>query len=96
MRDRIGVFLMEDADGKVNVQLYEDPDKLYEMFDGLAGQITDPPSRATAIKVVHGPDGIEVDARTVQLPKALDPAKEPDGWRIGEGPITLPKEDKTD
>lgn len=91
MRDRLGILLMEEADGTIAVQLFHDPDKAGESFDNLKGKQGQAPQRATFIKLDY------VKASVVSVSKDLpvpEPPVEdmPDGWRLGEGPVKI--EDK--
>ena len=86
MRDRLGVLLMEEADGTVAVQLFHDPVKAGESFDNLKGKDGQAPQRATFINLDY------VRASVISVSKDLpvpEPSVEdkPDGWRLGEGPV---------
>jgi hypothetical protein len=87
---------MEEEDGKIAVQLFSDPDKAKESFDNMPGKIGQPPQRATFIKLVYTNtvDDIVAEAWSKDLPvPQVPPEQMPDGYRIGEGPITFKKEE---
>ena len=92
MREKLGVLLMEEESGEVAVQLFADPDTLAESFAQLKGKSTDPPRRATFIRLEYNGGRVEVHVREVPVP---EPSKEdaPDGYRLGEGPIYFDKEE---
>ena len=95
MRENLGVFLLEKEDGSIDVQLHADPDKLDEMYKNLVKLPMDKDARATMISVTYGEGGPSVSIDSKALPVPLVPAEErPDGIRLGEGPIHLPKEDE--
>jgi hypothetical protein len=94
MRDKLGILLMEDEEGGIGVQSFADPDKAIEALDNLKGKPGDKPSRATFIRIDY--EGKQSDIRVKDLPDLDDPSKRPDGYRLGSGPVWLPKEEKDD
>ena len=95
MRKKMAIFLMEDGDGPVAVQLYEDPAVLAGLFGNLAGKPGDKPSRATMISLEFEGGQVSVVANSKELPVPMVPEDErPDGLLLGGGPIFLPKEKK--
>jgi len=93
MRKKLGILLMEQEDGEVGVQLFEDPDKLAESFAQLKGRQTDPHQRATMIRLDYATGEVEAHARELPVPET-SVEERPDGWRLGEGPIYFDKEKK--
>jgi hypothetical protein len=92
MREQLGVLVVEEADGKVAVQLFERPDKAKESFDQLKGKPGDSPSRATFISLDF--EGRKADVESRDLPVEEDRENAPDGYKLGEGPIWFDKEKK--
>ena len=97
MRDKLGVILMEEADGQIAVQLFADPDKARESYNNLKGKLGQTPQRVTYLKIAYegSPDGLRtiLDFTAKDLPVPEVPVSErPDAWRLGEGPIKI--EDK--
>ena len=93
MREKLGILLMEDENGEVAVQLFAEPDSLAKSFAQLKGKPSDPPRRATFIRLEYNGGRVEVHARELPVP---EPSKEdaPDGYRLGEGPIHFDKEER--
>ena len=91
MRDKLGVLLMEDHKGEMAVQLFSEPEKVAEAFKELKGKPHDKPSRATYLKIWYENGKARVEAESRDLP--MIPDESPDGIRLGEGPITLPKDE---
>ena len=95
MRDKLGILLMEEADGQIAVQLFADPDKLKESFDNLKGKVNQAPQRATFLSLFYAKkeDGVVLSLRDFvakDLPVPEVPIEErPDAWRLGEGPIKI-------
>ncbi len=94
MLERIGIFLMEESGSKVSVQLFSNPDDAKSLFVNLKGKPSDKPSRATLITVDYKEKKSDIEVR--DLPDLDDPEKRPDGYRLGEGPVWLPKEEEND
>ena len=94
-RDRLALLVMEGADGKVEIELFKDPDSSRLAFESMAGKPHDPPTRATFIEL-DWRDGFTSRADTVNLPKIRHPDDEPFGHRIGVGPIPDPEKDEAD
>ena len=86
MKDKLGILLMEEADGRIAVQLFADPIAAGESFDNLKGKMGQAPQRATFINldyINHSVVSVEKD-----LPVPEPPIEErPDGYRLGEGPV---------
>lgn len=94
MRDKLGILLMEEEDGKIAVQLFADPAKAKESFDNMPGKIGQPPQRATFIRLDYTAGVTVAEAWSKDLPvPQVPPEQRPDGYRIGEGPITFKKEE---
>jgi len=89
MRDKMGLFLMEDAGGGVAVQLFAEPDSAEAAFAELKGRPGEPPRRATFMKVVWSGSGVAVEAETRDLPAPL--AEAPERYVVGDGAVA-PKE----
>jgi hypothetical protein len=85
VRPKLGVLLMEDENGAVSVQLFQDTKLAKESFDNLTGRAGDPPSRATMLSLDY--EGSEVDATTKNLPLLKDRSDEPDMHVLGTGPV---------
>ena len=92
MRKNMGVLIVEDAQGQVQVQLFEDHDKALRLFRELAGRHGDPPSRATLLKVDW--ERREVAGDFKDLPKGIDDGI--DEWILGVGPVRDEGEPKED
>ena len=92
MRNKIGILLMEDESGEISVQLFSEPDNLTESFKELHGSAGDNVSRATLLNLDYGAS--EANVRVKDLP-VVDPPKDeqPDGYRLGTGPIWIEKEE---
>jgi len=94
MREKLGILLMEEADGNTAVQLFADPDKAKESFDNMPGKIGQSPQRATFIRLDYTAGSTVAEAWSKGLPvPEVPPDQRPDGFRIGEGPITFKKEE---
>ena len=78
---------MEDENGAVSVQLYNDPEEAQKSFDQLAGRPGDKPQRATMLNLNY--DGNVVDAASKRLPIIPDKTNEPDMHVLGVGPVTF-------
>lgn len=91
MRSKLGVLLMEDSKGEISVQLYSEPEKVEEAFKELRGKPHDKPSRATYLQLWYENGSVRVKSEARDLPMPM--VEGPDGYRLGEGPITLPKEE---
>jgi len=89
MRERLGMLVIEDVAGKVSIQLFSDIEKALSMYRDLRGKPGDEVSRATFL-TLSWPSGCEMESR--ELPVLTDKSNEPDGWRVGVGPITFEKE----
>ena len=85
VRPQLGVMLMEDEDGAVSVQLFQDTKKAVESFDQLSGAPGDKPQRATLLTLNY--DGDVVDAAAKMLPETVDKTKGPDMHVLGTGPV---------
>ena len=84
MRDKLGVLLMEEADGTIAVQLFADPaDGLarFENYFGTEGK----PQRARYLSIADG----KAEMKTKDLP-AKDEST--GAFRLGEGWVSI--EDK--
>ena len=93
MRDKIGLFMLEDEKGEVSIQLYADVEKLKAVFPNLVRLENNEPARATMLCLEFGDGEPVVTASSKNLPVELEPADErPDGIVLGEGPLFLPKE----
>jgi len=91
VRKKLGILLMEEESGEVAVQLFSDPDDLAKSFEQLKGKPTDKPQRATFIRLEYEEGKVEAHARDLPVPR--EPKEnEPDGYRLGEGPIHLDEE----
>lgn len=92
MRGKLGVLLMEEESGEVSVQLFAEPDSLADTFTQLKGKPSDPSRRATFIRLEYDDGNVEVRVRSLPVP---EPSREdgPDGYRLGDGPIYLDKEE---
>ena len=89
MRERLGMLLVEGEDGDISVQLFKDFVKAREVFRELKGRPGDASSRATFL-TLNWPDECKMESR--ELPVLTDKSKEPDGWRVGVGPIHFEKD----
>lgn len=87
---RMGLFLVEESDGRVAVQIFADPDAAEKMFKDLEGNPGDIPSRATLVTLDF--NARKVGAISRKLPCVVPADKRPDGWRLGSGPIVFDKE----
>jgi len=87
MRDRIGVLLVEDFDGNVEVQLFAKVDLARDSYDNL----TRAPGRArvTFLDLEFLPE-LKVDADTKELPVVV---KGRVNHRLGVGPVSLSEDD---
>ena len=81
--------LVEQADGEVGVQLFEEPVGAEAAFDNLIGKPTEKPYRATFIRLDRGPDGTVTlcTAKSKDLPYIEPVENRPDGFEIGKGPV---------
>ena len=97
MRDKIGLFMLEDEEGKVSIQLYADIERLKEAFSNLVRLESNQSARATIV-CLEFRDGVTVEtAESKNLPVEQVPANErPDGIVLGEGPLFLPREGESD
>jgi hypothetical protein len=86
VRKKLGVLLMEAEDGSVSVQLYEDPQKLKDSFEQLAGKPGDKPSRATMLGLNYTGDVVEAATKTLPKP-STPPDARPDMHVLGKGPV---------
>ena len=95
MRDKLGIMLVEEANGQIGVQLFADPDKVRESFDNMVGKLGQSPQRVTflALKYEQKENGLVLslgDFRAKDLPMPEVPISErPDAWRLGEGPVKI-------
>jgi len=88
MRTKLGLLLMEEADGNVAVQLFEETDRAYEAFRELKGRAGDPPRRATFIKLEWKSGNCAITAmESRNLPLPVQTTY--DGYRLGEGPVQV-------
>jgi len=71
VRKRLGVILVEDENGGIGVQLFENPDTLAESFKCLNGEKR---QRATMIRLEYG-EKLEVSGETKELPVPEVPAE---------------------
>ena len=92
MRGKLGVLLVEDCKGEISVQLYSEPEKVEAAFVELKGKPHDKPSRATYLQLWYENGKVATKAEFRDLPVPIP--ESPDGFRIGEGPIVFPKEEK--
>lgn len=92
MRKELGVLLMEDESGEINVQLFAEVQGVEKAFGNLAGSPADPPRRATLVSVRYGEDGeANIASLTKLLPILESIENRPDGYVLGDGPINFPK-----
>jgi hypothetical protein len=95
MRDKIGLFMLEDEDGEVSIQLYADTKQLKSTFANLVRLESNKSARATMVCLDFGDGQPKVDAVSKDLPVESVPADErPDGIVLGKGPLFLPDEKK--
>lgn len=86
MREKLGVVLMEDDDGKVSVQLFENPAAAREGVEQLNGKPGEPKRRATFVGLSFG-ESVSVEVLSKEIP--TDRSETPDYHVVGEGPKTL-------
>jgi hypothetical protein len=87
VRKKLGVMLMEEEDGSVSVQLYNDPNDLKESFNSLTGKPGDKPQRATMLSLDYSGDVVE--AAEKNLPVIPDKSNVPDMHVLGKGPTNF-------
>jgi hypothetical protein len=80
---------MEDHKGEISVQLYSEPERVAEAFKELKGKPHDKSSRATYLQLWYEDGKVRVQSEVRDLPVPVE--ESPDGYRLGEGPITFPK-----
>ena len=66
MKEKLGILLMEEEDGNINVQLFESPENARGVLDNLLGHPKDPPRRATLFSVDYEGKSVEVLLKTCQ------------------------------
>jgi hypothetical protein len=92
MRKELGVLLMEDESGEINVQLFAEIQGVEKAFGNLVGSPADPPRRATLVSIRYGEDGeAHIASLTKLLPILESIENRPDGYVLGGGPINFPK-----
>lgn len=91
MKDKLGIILMEEADGKIAVQLFTDPVAIKDSFDNMKGKPGQNPQRVTLIHLEYAEGKVkEVKAWAKDLPVLPVPVEEmPDAWKLGEGPVKI-------
>ena len=95
MKEKLGVILVEDAEGLVSVQLFEKPDSAEESFDNLVKLDGNKGGRGTFIRLDY--KGNKIYAKAKNLPvEEISRDEQPDGIVLGEGPLWLDKKEKTD
>jgi hypothetical protein len=82
MRDELGVLIVEEADGKVGVQLFSDPTSAKESFDNLVGEPGQKPQRVRFLKVIDKTGQAEVWVK--DLPIVVAETDRKDHYIIGE------------
>jgi hypothetical protein len=95
MREKLSILIMEGPDDKIAFELYKDGPKALEAFHNLAGKPEDPPSRATFLHLDQTEKRI-IHHEVRDLPIIKNPDDEPWGYRLGEGPMEKPEENKED
>ena len=90
MMDKLGILVVEESDGKIGIQLFAEPEKAKSSFEQLA--------RGTFERVTFLDLDFTGELKVVGMTKKPDEIKAPEhaGWRIGQGPIDTPKEEKKD
>ena len=87
MRTQLGVLIVEEPGGKVAIQLFEQPDKARESFNALTKGAFE---RASFLDLQFGKE-LKVSGESRVKDDLLQPPQH-DGWKVGTGPIDLPKE----
>jgi len=87
MLDRIAIFLVEEADGNVAVQLLADLAGAKASFDNLDGDDGPQcPKRATLVQIDYAAKQVTTFSKV--LPVEHPPPEDgPDGYVLGKGPI---------
>jgi len=93
MRDKLGILLMEEADGGIAVQLFSEPEKALESFDNLAGTPAQKSQRATFLSVSYVDKTASIKIKDLPVPP-MPVEERPDGYRLGEGPVKFSEEKK--
>jgi len=95
MRERLGILIVEMADGKVGFQAVESADAIRESFEQMAGRPGDARSRASLVSLEWGADGkpsVSVESKVLPVPREEPPW----GVRLGAGEMEEPKEEEED
>ena len=91
MRPKVGVILMEEQDGSIEVQLFSAPEQALDSFKQIHGNPADEPSRATFVSLNY--EAGKAGVWTKDLPVTEDRENALDGVRLGDGPVWFNKED---
>lgn len=95
MIDGLCVLLMEDESGAISLQLFANKELVKEPFDNLKGSSGNKKSRATLIQIGYTQeDTVYACAKCKVLPIVESIEGMPDGYILGQGPVTFEKEDK--
>jgi hypothetical protein len=95
MRDKIGLFILEDDKGEVSIQLYADTEQLKAVFPNLVRLESNQAARATMLCLEFEGGEPKVTVESKSLPVESVPVEDrPDGIVLGKGPLFLPKEDE--
>lgn len=90
MRKELGVLLMEEESGEINVQLFAEVQGVEKAFKNLVGSPADPPRRATLVSIRYGEAGeAQIVSSTKLLPLLESVGDHPDGYVLGSGPINF-------
>jgi len=93
MRKELGVLLIEDEKGGISVQLFSEIDGPEKAFLNLTGNPGDKPTRATWVALRYvGKDSVQQTVKSKDLPSIEDINAIPDGYVLGEGPVTFKKD----
>ena len=92
-RKNLAMMVMEDAEGRVSVQFFTNPEKAQEMFGDLTKATDGKNYRATLLALDFEKGKVEAFSKNLPLPR-MDVEKMPDGHRLGTGPIHFQKEQK--
>ena len=80
MYDKLGILIVEEADGKMGVQLFADPVATKESFDNLIGKLGQKPQRVRFIVVTDKSGQAEVFVKDLPVTQA----EPPEHYVIGE------------
>ena len=89
MLNKLGMFLLEDSEGKISIQLFKDIDNGKDLFDNFKGDFKEIQSRATYLSIDF--EGNNVKMETKELP-ILSANSDDWGYRLGDGPIKKPSD----